>query len=222
MTQCLEFCQALENKGRTFNINITAGNFSFSLDTRGTTTKDVERKRKKLSPSQVRRNQKRKEDYLKRKSLLSEDSSKEVNTEPVPEKAQEPNKCDICEKTFKSEGGLKTHKTRTHHKTQATPPAQTEKLRSYISDDSPLEVSLVKEQVREEQCMCCGELMAPQHQCTNTFEDEQPEEENTPNFSCELCGKTFETKHDKDNHSQCPVLMKQLFSSYQSLMKQIP
>ena len=141
LTQCLEFSQALEAKGRTFNLTITAGDFSFSLDTRGTTTKVVEKKKKKLSPSQVRRNQRRREDFLKRKSDVSEGSTEHNNTKPVPEKELETNKCDICEKSFKSEGGLKTHKTRTH---------QREILRSPDVELSPLKVSPAKETQREE------------------------------------------------------------------------
>ena len=62
------------------------GTFSFSLDTRGTTPKVLEKK-KKLSPSQARRNQKRRENFLKKKAASPE-----------------------------SEKGLQTHKAITHKK----------------------------------------------------------------------------------------------------------
>ena len=80
MTQCLEFSQALENKGRTFKLAIQAGQFSFFLDTRG--TKVVERMKKKLSPSQVRRNQRRKEEFLRRKSESPSETNSLVTETP--------------------------------------------------------------------------------------------------------------------------------------------
>ena len=67
LTKCLEFSQALEQKSQVFNLKVSVGTFSFSLDTRGTTPKVLERK-KKLSPSQARRNQKRRENILKKKA----------------------------------------------------------------------------------------------------------------------------------------------------------
>jgi hypothetical protein len=75
--KCLEFCQALATHGQKFSFSLNIGsNFSFSLDTRELLTSlDAIRMttiqkgmKKKLSPSQVRRNLKRKEDFLKKKS----------------------------------------------------------------------------------------------------------------------------------------------------------
>ena len=73
LTQCLEFSQALEQKGRAFNLKVTVGNFSFTLDSRETTPKVLERK-KKLSPSQTRINQKRRDNFLKKKAASPEDT----------------------------------------------------------------------------------------------------------------------------------------------------
>ena len=42
LTQCLEFSQALEQKGRAFHLKVTVGNFSFTLDSRETTPKEKE------------------------------------------------------------------------------------------------------------------------------------------------------------------------------------
>ena len=53
LSKCLEF-KALVDKGKVFTLKITC-NFSFSLDSRGDTSKEVKVKNK-LSPSQQRRN----------------------------------------------------------------------------------------------------------------------------------------------------------------------
>ena len=72
--KCMEFCQALASQGKTFSFNPTTGlGFSFSLDTRGSgkPTSDMAeqvKKRKKLSPSDIRRNQRRHQEFLRRKS----------------------------------------------------------------------------------------------------------------------------------------------------------
>ena len=50
MSKCLEL-KALVDKGKVFTLNISCGNFSFSLDSRGDTSMEVKVK-KKLSPSQ--------------------------------------------------------------------------------------------------------------------------------------------------------------------------
>ena len=70
--KCMEFCQALASQGTKFSFNLTTGpQFSFSLDTRdsGTSTSVVTEKvnRKKPSPSDVRRNLRRRQEFLKRK-----------------------------------------------------------------------------------------------------------------------------------------------------------
>ena len=147
MIQCLEFSQALENKGRTFKLAIQARQFSFFLDTRGTNTntKVVDRMKKKLSPSQVRRNQRRKEEFLRRKSetnsLVTE--TPESDTEVVEKTAEQviKFKCDQCGKSCKSENGLKIHVGKAHKKEDASPQ---EKKRGN-SQEVELTVSPVKD-----------------------------------------------------------------------------
>ena len=130
LTQCLEFCQALASKGQAFSISLTLGSsFTFSLDTRGDTTPAGVMKKKKASPSRVRRNQMRKEVFLKRKS--------EVSTELF--------KCDQCGKSFNTENGLKIHNGKAHKKIEVLRLQQE-------SEVSSLEVSPAKEVQREEQC----------------------------------------------------------------------
>ena len=165
MIQCLEFSQALENKGRTFKLAIQARQFSFFLDTRGTNTntKVVDRMKKKLSPSQVRRNQRRKEEFLRRKEeflrrkeeFLRRKSESPNETNPLVTETPESDtevvektaeqvikfKCDQCGKSCKSENGLKIHVGKAHKKEDASPQ---EKKRGN-SQEVELTVSPVKD-----------------------------------------------------------------------------
>ena len=170
MAKCLEIIQALESNGQTFNLKIKSGDFSFSLDTRGATSK-VEKRKKKLSPSQQRRNLKRKEEFLKRKSENSQENSVAKDKEKE-ENAKTPqlHKCTLCEKVFSTENGMNIHKGKAH---------DTERLRSLSSKVSPLKVSPLKVPPREEQCECCGDTMSPQHQC-------EPPQKSTPPSKCEI------------------------------------
>ena len=121
LSKCLEF-KALVDKGKVFTLKITCGNFSFSLDSRGDTSKEVKVK-KKLSPSQQRRNLRRKEAFLKKKTEFSEKISSNVNdtSETTAEKKTEEElgtpklfMWDLCEKSFRTERGLNTHKRKSH------------------------------------------------------------------------------------------------------------
>ena len=111
--QCLDFCKALTSQGKVFQFSLNIGKaFSFTLDSR---CKDslVSMTKKKASPSTLRRNARRKEEFLTKKS------------KPAPEQEEVPAgkeltsqistfQCDQCEKVFKQESGLKIHIGKTH------------------------------------------------------------------------------------------------------------
>ena len=135
LSKCLEL-KALVDKGKVFTLKITCGNFSFSLDSRGDTSKEVKVK-KKLSPSQQRRNLRTKEAFLKKKTESSEEISSNVkdNSETTAENETEEElrtpklfMCNLCEKSFRTERGLKTHKGKSH---------EVEELRGLSSEFSP-------------------------------------------------------------------------------------
>ena len=64
-TKCLAFCQALSSQGKAFQFSLKVGStFSFTLDTR---CKETLETKKKASPSTLRRNAKRREDFFKKK-----------------------------------------------------------------------------------------------------------------------------------------------------------
>ena len=71
-TKCLDIFQVLVSQGQNYSFSLTIGSkFPFETNIKmGSAT--LEARRKNLSPSQVRRNVKRKEDFLKKKSRFSQ------------------------------------------------------------------------------------------------------------------------------------------------------
>ena len=138
LSQCLDFCQALARQGHAFNLSVAIGaSFTFSLDTR---SKDVASQvtKKKASPSTLRRNTKRREEYQ-----LAKQRRSSPRTSGDPASAAE-NLCDQCEYVAASEKGLRQH-IRMKHKE----PRPAERIRSTFSQ-LPLVVSPIKEQRRVE------------------------------------------------------------------------
>ena len=118
LSKCLDFCQALASQGHAFNFSVAIGpSFTFSLDTRSKAVSQVVAK-KKPSPSTLRRNAKRREEFIAKKQL-----------KPSPRISSEI-KCDQCEYVAASKKGLRQH-IRMKHK---------EELRS--SHEGPLHVSI--------------------------------------------------------------------------------
>ena len=96
---------------------------------------------RKLKPSARRRDQKRKEDFLKRKSATFVAASESDALEKGSLM------CDQCENVFHSEKGLKIHKGKVH-KSFIFPPLEVLRDTEFTK---PLEVSPLKE-VREDLC----------------------------------------------------------------------
>ena len=65
--QCLELCQALITKGMAFSLSMTVGpTITFTLDTKVKEDNPSPKARKRPSPSTVKRNARRKAEYLER------------------------------------------------------------------------------------------------------------------------------------------------------------
>ena len=138
MTQCLDFCQALALQGKMFKFSVTIGtNFTFSLDTREDKDVPDTRIKKRSSPSTMRRNAKRREEFLKKKSPSEAAVATGLETN---QKLDDSFLCDQCESTFKTESGLKIHKGKTHKKVPSP-----EKIRK-SSSQSSLTVSPIWDQ----------------------------------------------------------------------------
>ena len=158
-TQCLEFCQALERQGKDFKLSISIGStFTFSLDSRvGKATlprKDKQRK----SPSTLKRNAKRKEEFLAKKSASSSVVTG-LESYQKPKKQNGDFQCDQCDANFKTTNGLKIHKGKSHKEVS---PKET--LRESSSQPS-LSLSPLKDQSRMEFCHNCDKEMFLTHLC---------------------------------------------------------
>ena len=136
-TQCLDFCQAMARQGKDFKISITIGStFAFSLDTKESKITLPTRIQKRKSPSTLKRNAKRREEFLVKKS--TSESSVLTGLESNQNQC-EAFQCDQCNSSFKTVNGLKIHKGKSHK--EAFSP---EKLRKSISKP-PLTVSPMKD-----------------------------------------------------------------------------
>ena len=169
MTQCLDFCQALALQGMVFKFSVSVGStFNFSLDTSKGKDFPAPRSKKMSSPSTLRRNAKRREEFLKRKTL-SEAAAAAVTGVETNQKQDSAFQCDQCDATFKTENGLKIHRGRSHKDT--LPPENMRKS----SSQSSLTVSPIMEQSRVESCHNCGMEMSPSHQCM-AYQDSLPDD----------------------------------------------
>ena len=148
VTQCLEFSKALASMGQSVSLSLKIGSsFSLSLDTRE--KKKVispEKVKKKPSPSTLRRNQKRKELFQKKK-LEEQKKGDTTNDMEITSQKGSTFKCEQCEKVFNTEGGLKIHIGRTHKAAKLLP--SPEKIRESFQEVS-LCVSPEKETERVE------------------------------------------------------------------------
>ena len=112
--QCLDFCQALASKSHAFTFTLTLGStFSFSLDSKETTALVVPRQKKKASPSTLRRNMMRKQNFLAQKEI-SEKETDSITDSETSSQEQNSFKCNLCDQTFRTSNGLKIRKGKSH------------------------------------------------------------------------------------------------------------
>ena len=79
VSQCLDFCQMLAGKSMPFSFSLNVGtHFSFSVDTRGKEALPSPMKKKK-TPSTLRRNARRREEFLKKKLAFAAEKSVDVS-----------------------------------------------------------------------------------------------------------------------------------------------
>ena len=111
--KCLDLCHALAGQGKAFKFSLTIGSyFTFSLDSRE--GKEILPARKRKSPSTLRRNTKRREDFLKKKSTSESASATGLESIQKPTMQRQGFQCDDCDFQSKSENGLKIHKGKSH------------------------------------------------------------------------------------------------------------
>ena len=149
-TKCLDFCQALASQGKAFKFSVTIGStFTFSLDTReGKETLPIKNKK---SPSTLRRNAKRRKEFLMKKSTSDSSSTGlEFN-----QKQCKGFQCDQCDLDFKTENCLKIHKGKSHKEVSSP-----EKMRKPSTEPS-LIVTPIMDFSRVEPCHNCSKDMSP-------------------------------------------------------------
>ena len=86
-TKCFDFCKDLASQGLVFSFSLTTGsNFSFSLDTREMAPTSVTKDKawKKKSPSTIRRNARRREEFLRKKQSPAAVPGKPLSILPSP------------------------------------------------------------------------------------------------------------------------------------------
>ena len=145
-SKCMAFCQALASQGQHFNFSISTGSgFTFSLDTSRSKAVSNQKAKRKSSPSTLRRNARRREEFLAKKQ---QECSTRISVENSA--AAKEIKCDQCEYVAASEKGLRQH-IRMKHKE-----SQIEVLRSLEESRGPLECSSPMLFItREELCQNC-------------------------------------------------------------------
>ena len=134
-TQCMDFCQQLSSQGKTFTFSLSMGPlYHFSLDTKEKSTPNPGVGKVKKSPSTLKRNAKRRKDFLMQKSeptLVTPDDAAfqatveksvatsntfKVNSDNLEDTSNQKNefKCESCTYTNQSEKRLQTHIARKH------------------------------------------------------------------------------------------------------------
>ena len=190
-TQCMAFCQTLTGQGKAIHFSLSVGStFSFTLDTRCKEILDSTPK-KKASPSTLRRNAKRRAEFLKKKSKPAQEQE-EISVDK--EQASQPAtfQCDQCDNSFRTEAGLKIHTGKSHK----IPPAERARV---TSSALSLSISPVKDNGRIVPCHMCGEEMSPQHTC-DVDEQSSLNSSLVQTFVCYLCKDTFNSEEDLENH----------------------
>ena len=181
--KCMDFCQALASQGTSFSFMLTTGSqFCFSLDTRG--MKTVEVKKKKLSPSDVRRNVRRRQEFLRRKSAaVSASPTSTSSTSPaaalvaseVPQVP--PRTCKRCNLPCQGHPAPGYGMSRCQVNLDASgqsacAPTTPENLRGSSGVKSALTSSPLLPFSREESCANCEGAFSPMHQCEDEKGDE--------------------------------------------------
>ena len=100
--QCLDFCQTLAGKSLTFSFTLSLGNsFSFHLDTSGEGAIAPEaKKKKKKTPSALRRNARRRAEFVKNKIEASTSDALQSEHVSVEEAVEKTEKAVLKKKSF--------------------------------------------------------------------------------------------------------------------------
>ena len=160
--KCLAFCQALVTANKTFSLHLSINKDSFVFSNKELTKSSCMAKKK--SPSQVRREMRRRNERESKKSEVTVNVNEHFNPETPAVYS-----CNLCEVNFKTEKRLKIHIGKVHKEDVLE--STLEKERDKVQDESSLLLTPIKE-VREEPevedintcqlvCKKCGDIWAP-------------------------------------------------------------
>ena len=168
--KCQAFCQALITGNHKFTFSLSMGGDNFNFDNKELAKSSCDKKKK--TPSQIRREEKRRE----KRKLQKTDA-----TEKVAEKSGS-RKCAVCDLCFNTEQGLKIHFGKAHKTTAvlSTP----EKQRNDNTDVS-LVLTPGNESRKEE---------------LDTSTEDQDNNQDCENYSCGGCGQIFLDEGDHSEH----------------------
>ena len=200
--KCLAFCQALTSSNHKFSLSLSIGKDHFNFCNKDMVSSSLIKKKKK-SPSQMRREAKRKlereqKDHLEDTVKVTDDSYKSKDEEVSDIEEAKLFKCTECELCFKTDKGLKIHIGKTHKSETISTP---EKERGTSSRDMSLALSPIQGS-REEQeqdtgqlvCTECGDLWGPPlAACSTASSREEQEKWKT---LCSKCWTNFTTCPD--------------------------
>ena len=207
MDKCLAFCQSLIQSDQKFTLSLTIGKDKLFFS-----NKELESSwKKKKSPSQVRREERRKRE---RQSKPTEEvagnaavevtvKKAECNTAAVQAKIPSVIICEECDYEATTEKGLKQHKRMKHGKvpeptTVPTSPLSTPEVPRRQTLPGDLNSSPLPNITREKTCYNCGEIFTLEHQCDDTQSEMDQEIKGDKDEGCP------EVKNRDNNDEECP------------------
>ena len=185
MDKCLAFCQSLIQSDQKFTLSLAIGKDKLFFS-----NKELESSwKKKKSPSQVRREERRKRE---RQSKPTEEVPGDAAVEATVKKtvcstaavqAEVPSViiCEECDYKATTEKGLKQHKRMKHRKfrestTVPTSPLSTPEVTRRQTLPGDLNSSPLPNIPREDTCHNCREIFTSEHQCDDTQIETQSEQ----------------------------------------------
>ena len=186
--KCQAFCQALITGNHKFTFSLSIGKDKFNFETKELTRSSCEKKKK--SPSQIRRETKRREERKQLKAPATE----KVAERPVAKS------CTLCNLSFNTEQGLKIHIGKTHKTADLPTP---EKQRNHSTST---EASLVLSPGNESRCEELESSTSAYHKCRGcekvfmVQDDLIEHEDNDHPLMCHICFKFFKDNKTKVMH----------------------
>ena len=171
--KCLEFCKTLAMSNHKFSFHISIGNDRFNFSNKEQVQSSWQ---KKKSPSQVRREMRRKEDHQRQKATekVTDNDDKQSNLNKVTEKVTDANvthTCDQCEFESISDRGLRQHIRKKHQIAQVDGAFDTE-LEKHLNKNN--------DKIPEK--------------------EDKIEKANSEHNKCPICDENYKNKNDLEKH----------------------